>query len=80
MSLNPRSIAMFGIGFGAIAIASFGRLAPLDVVPPVVTQAVTAPGAGFTGWQNLNLHTPAQLMPANRARAAREKDEVFLLF
>lgn len=44
MSLNPRSIATLGIGYGAIAVASLGFLGG-GAAPPAPT--FTPPSAGY---------------------------------
>jgi hypothetical protein len=77
MSVNPRAIAMFGIGFGAIAMASFGRLLPaFEVVAPVAAPQ----GYGFTSFQNLNMSTPAHGVPVGRLRALRESEDFLAIF
>jgi hypothetical protein len=70
MTLNPRYIALQGLGATALAVASMG-LAPLAVQPP----ASDAPRHGAPLWGSART---ASTPPAGRARHARRNDILFL--
>lgn len=56
MSLNARSIATLGLGFGALAVASIGLNQADAIAPPVVPPVVEVGGGGRT-----RIHYPREI-------------------
>ncbi|MBS0508070.1 MAG: hypothetical protein JSR53_11875 [Proteobacteria bacterium] len=70
MTLNPRHIALQGLGATALAVAGMG-LVPLAVQPP----AGDPPRHGAPLWGGARA---ASTLPAGRSRHARRNDILFL--